>query len=102
MKHNKFAFIALASLALAACDMEDVVPQGGTLLATQVQETNLAAPSRAEATFSGMFTLLGEPLSISFSSSRPDNFGLAYVVSLLQEMLTMQIHISVMLLSTTR
>lgn len=80
MKHNKFAFIALASLALAACDMEDVVPQGGTLLATQVQETNLAAPSRAEATFSGMFTLLGEPLSISFSSSRPDNFGFLMMV----------------------
>lgn len=74
MKHNKFAFMALASLALAACDMEDVVPQGGTLLATQVQETNLAAPSRAEATFSGMFTKLGQPLSV-FGSNRPDDYG---------------------------
>ena len=74
MKHNKFAFMALASLALAACDMEEVVPQGGTLLATQVQETNLAAPSRAEATFSGMFTKLGQPLSV-FGSNRPDDYG---------------------------
>lgn len=74
MKHNKFAFMALASLALAACDMEDVVPQGGTLLATQVQETNLAAPSRAEATFSGMFTKLGQPLSV-FGTNRPDDYG---------------------------
>ena len=74
MKHNKFAFMALASLAFAACDMEEVVPQGGTLLATQVQETNLAAPSRAEATFSGMFTKLGQPLSV-FGTNRPDDYG---------------------------
>ena len=74
MKHNKFAFMALTSLALVACDMEEVVPQGGTLLATQVQETNLAAPSRAEATFSGMFTKLGQPLSV-FGSNRPDDYG---------------------------
>ena len=76
MKHNKFAFMALTSLALVACDMEEVVPQGGTLLATQVQETNLAAPSRAEATFSGMFTKLGQPLSV-FGSNRPDDYGLS-------------------------
>lgn len=75
MKINKFAYLALASLAVAACDMEDVVPQGGTLLATQVQETNLAAPSRAEATFSGMFTKLGQPLSVSPSAGRPDDWG---------------------------
>ena len=73
MKVNKFAYLALASLAVAACDMEDVVPQGGTLLATQVQETNLAAPSRAEATFSGMFTKLGQPTTVL--SSRPDDWG---------------------------
>ena len=73
MKLNKFAYLALASLAFAACDMEDVVPQGGTLLATQVQETNLAAPSRAEATFSGMFTRLGQPSTVL--SGRPDDWG---------------------------
>ena len=75
MKLNKYAFLALASLAFAACDMEEVKPQGGTLLASQVQETNILAPSRAEATFSGMFTKLGEPLSIFGSSGRPDDFG---------------------------
>ena len=73
MKLNKFAYLALASLAFAACDMEDVVPQGGTLLATQVQETNLAAPSRAEASFSGMFTRLGQPSTVL--SGRPDDWG---------------------------
>ena len=75
MKLNKYTFLALASLAFAACDMEDVKPEGGTLLATQVQETNVLAPTRAEATFSGMFTKLGEPLSIFGSSGRPDDFG---------------------------
>ena len=74
MKLNKYTFLALASLAFVACDMEDVKPEGGTLLATQVQETNILAPSRAEATFSGMFTKLGEPLSV-FGSNRPDDFG---------------------------
>lgn len=73
MKLNKFAYLALASLAFAACDMEDVVPQGGTLLATQVQETYIAAPSRAEAPFSGMFTKLGAPTTVF--SSRPDDWG---------------------------
>lgn len=73
MKLNKFAYLALASLAFAACDMEDVVPQGGTLLATQVQETYLAAPSRAEASFSGMFTRLGSPSTVL--SGRPDDWG---------------------------
>lgn len=73
MKLNKFAYLALASLAFAACDMEDVVPQGGTLLATQVQETYIAAPSRAEALFSGMFTNLGAPTTVF--SARPDDWG---------------------------
>ena len=73
MKLNKFAYLALASLAFAACEMEDIVPEGGTLLETQVQETNLAAPSRAEATFSGMFTRLGQPSTVL--SGRPDDFG---------------------------
>lgn len=73
MKLNKLAFTALASLAFAACDMEDVQPQGGTLLATQVQETNLAAPERAEASFSGMFTKLGAPSTVF--SSRPDDWS---------------------------
>lgn len=73
MKLNKFAYLALATMAFAACDMEDVVPQSGTLLATQVQETYTAAPSRAEAPFSGMFNMLGAPTTVL--SSRPDDWG---------------------------
>lgn len=73
MKLNKIAYLALASLAFSACDMDDVVPQGGTLLASQVQEINTQVPERVEATFSGLFTKLGEPNSVF--SSRPDDFG---------------------------
>lgn len=73
MKLNKLAFLTLASLAFAACDMDEVVPQGGSLLATQVQETYVEAPSRAEASFSGMFTKLGQPCTVL--SSRPDDWG---------------------------
>ena len=76
MKLNRFTYLLMAGLAFAACsDIDEIQPQGGTLLATQVQEANNAAPSRVNATFNGMYTLLGEPLSISFSSNRPDNFG---------------------------
>ncbi len=75
MKLNKLTYFALASLAFVACDMEDVVPQGGTLLATQVKESNEAAPSRVNASFTGMFTKMGEPLATFGSSGRADDFA---------------------------
>ena len=68
--------MTLAGATLLACsDIDEMVPQGGTLLATQVQETNNAAPSRVEAQFSGMYSKLGEPLAIFGSSGRPDDYG---------------------------
>lgn len=73
MKYNKFAYLALASLAVAACDMDEAAPESGTLLATQVQETYKVVPARAEAPFSGMFTKLGQPCTVL--SSRPDDWG---------------------------
>ena len=75
MKLNKLTCFALASLAFVACDMEDVVPQGGTLLATQVKESNEAAPSRVNASFTGMFTKMGMPLATFGSSGRADDFA---------------------------
>ena len=62
MKLNKILFVFALGLAFAACNkMDEVVPEGGTLLATQVQETNLIAPSRASASFNGMLTNIGKP-----------------------------------------
>ena len=63
MKLNKlyFAIVAVA-VTLASCSKIDrIVPEGGTLLASQVQETNAIIPSRASASFNGMFTAIGQP-----------------------------------------
>jgi len=76
MKLNRYIAMTLAGATLFACsDIDEMVPQGGTLLETQVQETNNAAPSRVEAQFSGMYSKLGEPLAIFGSSGRPDDYG---------------------------
>lgn len=62
-------------LAMAGCSqMDELEPQGGIALAEQVQDVNAAIPSRADASFNGMFTKLGAPDSV-FGSGRPDDFG---------------------------
>lgn len=79
MKNNKYtSVLAIASMvALGACsDIDDIVPEGGTMLETQLKATTSIIPGRAEATFSGMYTKLGDPLSFGrFASNRPDDFG---------------------------
>ena len=73
MKLNKIFFAVLASgLAFAACTkMDEAVPQSGTMLTSQVQETNLIAPSRASASFNGMFTNIGKPTKLA---NTPDDW----------------------------
>lgn len=79
MKNNKYtSVLAIASMvALGACsDIDDIVPEGGTMLETQLKATTSIIPGRADATFSGMFTKLGDPLSFGrFAPERPDDFG---------------------------
>lgn len=77
MKLIKYTlYTVAAAVTFGACsDIDNLEPQGGTLLASQVQKINAVIPSRADASFNGMFTELGQPLGISFSSSRPDNFA---------------------------
>lgn len=79
MKNNKYtSVLAIASMvALGACsDIDDIVPEGGTMLETQLKATTSIIPGRADATFSGMYTKLGDPLSFGrFASVRPDDFG---------------------------
>lgn len=79
MKNNKYtSVLAIASMvALGACsDIDDIVPEGGTMLETQLKATTSIIPGRADATFSGMYTKLGDPLSFGrFGSKRPDDFG---------------------------
>lgn len=79
MKNNKYtSVLAIASMvALGACsDIDDIVPEGSTMLETQLKATTSIIPGRADATFSGMYTKLGDPLSFGrFASERPDDFG---------------------------
>lgn len=79
MKNNKYtSVLAIVSMvALGACsDIDDIVPEGGTMLETQLKATTFIIPGRADATFSGMYTKLGDPLSFGrFASDRPDDFG---------------------------
>lgn len=78
MKLNKYTAIALAAVAFAGCGkMDELVPQGGTLLDTQVKETNTTIPARVNASFNGMYTKIGEPTGVygGGSDGRPDDWG---------------------------
>lgn len=67
-------FLAIC-LPVAACSrMDESSPQGEYSLTQQVQETNTLIPSRADASFNGMFTKMGAPGSVT-GGSRPDDFG---------------------------
>lgn len=79
MKLYKYISIVLASAALAACaDIENAVPQGGTLLDQQVKEATAVAPERADASFVGMFFKIANPLCV-YGTNRPDDFGFAAI-----------------------
>ena len=74
MKLNRYIPVLFAGLVLAACtDMNTIVPESGTMLKQQVQETNAAVPSRAAASFSGLFTIIGQPNYFGYET--PDDFG---------------------------
>ena len=77
MKIVRNTAYAVAALALASCsDIDNMQPQGGTLLADQVKEVNAILPQRADATYTGMYVKLGQPLSLnSFKNERPDDFA---------------------------
>jgi len=78
MKKIKFAALALAVLALGACeDFDQMVPQSGTLLKSQVNEVTNADPTRADAIYSSMYTKLGTPKSCGYST--PDDFGMIMI-----------------------
>ena len=72
---KKIHIYIAAALAMAGCgQMDELEPQGGIILSEQVQEVNSVIPSRADASFNGMFTKLGSPGSVT-GGSRPDDFG---------------------------
>lgn len=71
---NRYTYI-LAIMAAGACSqMDKLEPQGGIILSEQMQEVNSIIPSRADASFNGMYTKLGAPES-AIGGGRPDDFG---------------------------
>lgn len=77
MKHYKiFGLMLGAALMTVSCnEIDEQVPEGGTLTKEQVQETNAAVPSRTQATFAGMFNIMAKPFGAYPSSARADDFG---------------------------
>lgn len=73
MKLYRLILVVIAGAAISAsCSkMDNIAPQSGTMLASQVQETNVIAPSRAAAAFAGMFTNIGKPAKMY---STPDDW----------------------------
>ena len=77
MKNTKL-YLAFAAvlLAFAACsDIEEALPASGTLLESQVQETNVADPSMGLASFNGLYTYLGKPNNPLGGNIRPDCYS---------------------------
>lgn len=80
MKLHKISLFMLgAALLTTACsDIDSQQPEGGSLTKDQTQETNAAVPERMQATFAGMFSMMGRPHGTwptGGNSSRADDFG---------------------------
>lgn len=72
---NTYTLLLSVALTAAACGrMDELEPQGNIILTDQLQQTNAVVPSRADASFNGMFTKLGAPGGV-LGGSRPDDFG---------------------------
>ena len=67
--------LGAAFLTVSCNDIDEQLPAGGTLTKDQVQETNAAVPSRTQASFNGMFNIMGKPRGAYPGSSRADDFG---------------------------
>ena len=77
MKLYRYIAIAAAVIAVSvSCGktLNEVKPESGSLTATQNQETNEAVPSRAAASFNGLFNALGNPNYCGYD--KPDDWGI--------------------------
>ncbi|MCQ2185075.1 MAG: RagB/SusD family nutrient uptake outer membrane protein [Bacteroidales bacterium] len=82
MKSIEILSLVAAGVSLIACSsFNETAPKGSTLSAAQVKTANVVAPSRAEATFNGMYTQLGAP--DQFYTNRADDF--AFIMLMLSE-----------------
>lgn len=76
MKLYQYSILALAALGFVACDdINDIKPEGDGISTAEVTEAVALVPSRAQADFTGMFSMMGEPYYYAPSSGRADDFG---------------------------
>ena len=75
MQLNTYIAVLFVVLVLgASCTkLNEIVPQSGTMLKSQLQATNAAVPSRSAASFNGLFNPLGMPNYYDYGT--PDDFG---------------------------
>ena len=72
-----YNILPIAILLASCAGFDSLEPQGGTLLTSQIKKANEYAPSRGNASFNGMYTKLGAPVSVfgGGANGRPDDFG---------------------------
>lgn len=74
--YKTISFFTLSCLVSVSCsDINNQFPEGGDFTQDQMQETNETLPERMNATFSGMFSMMGEPYGVFGSQERADDFG---------------------------
>ncbi|MCQ2239964.1 MAG: RagB/SusD family nutrient uptake outer membrane protein [Bacteroidaceae bacterium] len=75
MKLYRLSLPVLAALTVCSCDeIENQFPQGSGLTTKQDQTAVEAAPELAEASFEGLFSMMGYP-NYALGGSRPDDYG---------------------------
>ena len=76
MKFNKYILFTLAGLSFCACDdFDEITAQGDGITKAQDMEAKGYSDERADASFNGMFTMMGKRKIVFPSSSRADDFG---------------------------
>ena len=83
MKLYKISLLAFGALfTLSSCnDIDEQMPAGGELTGNQLENVYQETPSRQEASFNGMFTMMGQPdYALNYikrlnESPRPDDAG---------------------------
>ncbi len=74
---NRLTLLALGSLAFTACsDIDEMVPEGGTVTEEQLEQTTAALPERMNADLAGAYTYMGETAAALGSTSYHNDYGI--------------------------
>lgn len=77
---NKLSILALGCLSFTACsDIDDMVPEGGTVTEDQLKETTEAIADRVNADLAGIYTFAGEIAAGLNNTSYHCDFGMPSV-----------------------